>query len=480
MVESNWRLVYHGFNPSEEGIRESLCTLANGYIGLRGAAYESPASRIHYPGTYMAGGYNKLSTQIGGKKIYNEDLVNFPNCLPVTFKAENGEWFSPSRSKIIFYRQTLDMHKGVLKRRVRFQNKSGQRFTVETTRIVSMHDQHLISFKYIITPENYSGFITVKTMLDGAVTNSGVERYRQLSSKHLVPVSVGDFDSNGAYLLMKVSQSKITFAQASKIRIFSSGKEKKLRIKSISKGRETIARIFDLYVEKGKSYEIEKTVSVYTSKDKDVKDPLSLAVNALRGAPLFEVIYSQHIKIWDSLWKNFDIQIEADDFSQRVLRLHIFHLLQIASPHIVNIDAGLPARGLHGEAYRGHIFWDGVFAMAFYDLHMPGISKSILLYRYRRLNAARHAARQCGFKGAVYPWQSGATGEEETQAIHLNPLSGEWGPDYSCNQRHVSLAIAYNIWQHYVRTEDINFIIHYGAEMFLSIARFFASLAEFS
>ena len=133
---------------------------------------------------------------------------------------------------------------------------------------------------------------------------------------------------------------------------------------------------------------------------------------------------------------------------------------------------------MHGEAYRGHIFWDELFILPFYDIHFPKIAKSILMYRYRRLRKAREYAKEHGFNGAMFPWQSGSDGREETQVVHLNPISGEWGEDHSSLQRHVSLAVAYNIWQYYHINNDTEFIEKYGAEMFLEICRFWAGKSQ--
>ncbi len=185
----SWTMVYERFEPAEESLRESLCTLGNGYFATRGAAPEAVASRIHYPGTYINGAYNRLRTNIAGRAIVNEDLVNCPNWIFLTFKIGNGEWFYPSHSRILSFRQKLDMRYGVLNRKIRFQNRKSQRTCVEMNRIVSMADPHCGAFEYIITAENYSEPITVRTMLDGTVLNTGVERYRQLNSKHWKPLS---------------------------------------------------------------------------------------------------------------------------------------------------------------------------------------------------------------------------------------------------------------------------------------------------
>jgi trehalose/maltose hydrolase-like predicted phosphorylase len=162
------------------------------------------------------------------------------------------------------------------------------------------------------------------------------------------------------------------------------------------------------------------------------------------------------------------------------LRLHVCHILQVCSRHTADLDAGVPARGLNGEAYRGHVFWDELYVFPFLSFRMPEVTRELLMYRYRRLDEARAAAREAGFGGAMFPWQSGSEGKEETQRVHLNPLSGRWEPDLSRNQRHVNAAIFYNIWHYYQATRDLAFLRDYGAEMMVEIARFWASIAWFN
>ena len=165
---------------------------------------------------------------------------------------------------------------------------------------------------------------------------------------------------------------------------------------------------------------------------------------------------------------------------QLLLRLHSAHLLQVCSRHTADLDAGLPARGLNGEAYRGHVFWDEIYAFPFFNFRLPEVTRGLLTYRYRRIGEARAAAREAGFRGAMFPWQSGSEGTEETQRVHLNPLSGRWEPDLSRNQRHVNAAIFCNIWRYVEATHDYAFLERYGAEMMLEIARFWASIAHFN
>ncbi len=475
-----WKLKYDKFDPEKEALREALCTLGNGYLGTRGAVAESTASKVHYPGTYIAGVYNALTTEIAGRSIVNEDFVNCPNWLMINYRIDDGPWYNRQKVKILSWKVELNMRKGMLSRRFRWQDSEGRITLVECHRIVSMADPHHCALRYSITPENYSGRLTVRSGIDGMVINAGVERYKQLNSRHLEPYAHGTFGKDGVFLQMQTSQSHIRITEALRTLIFCGDKQLRPRQEIICHGRQRIIQQFCFNVKQEHKYTIEKLVSIYTSRDHGVADDCIAAQESVSMVDRFDSMYKPHQAKWKSLWNRFDIEVEGDDFVQQVLRLHTFHLLQTASTYNEDIDTGLPARGLHGEAYRGHIFWDELYAYPFYTLHAPEITRALLMYRYRRLNAAKEYARQNGFRGAMYPWQSASTGEEVTQVIHLNPLSGTWGPDYSCLQRHVSSAIAYNVWTYYETSGDRDFLDRYGAEMLLEIAHFWSSIAKYN
>ena len=254
----------------------------------------------------------------------------------------------------------------------------------------------------------------------------------------------------------------------------------------VERERGYVAQVFGVDVVEGESVRIEKVLALYTSRDRGVSDCGLDAREALSRAPDFSALLATHERAWEHLWRRFDVEIEAaegDHGEARVamaLRLHVFHLLQTISPHSVDLDVGVPARGWHGEAYRGHVFWDELFIFPFLNLRLPKITRALLAYRYRRLDQARRAAREAGFAGAMYPWQSGSNGREESQQFHLNPRSGRWVADHSHLQRHVSAAIAHNVWRYYQVTGDTEFLQFQGAEMILEIARFWESLATFN
>jgi trehalose/maltose hydrolase-like predicted phosphorylase len=226
---------------------------------------------------------------------------------------------------------------------------------------------------------------------------------------------------------------------------------------------------------------VEKTVAITTSRDRAVSDVGQAAAGRLRGAGSFAGLLDEHALAWAHLWAHFPLELRGgeDDDILPVLRLHIFHLLQAVGPNSIDRDVGVPARGLHGEAYRGHVFWDELFVFPVLNLRLPELSRSLMEYRYYRLPAARRAAAEAGHQGAMYPWQSGSDGTEQSALVHLNPQSGRWLPDTTYLQRHVGLAVAYNAWQYYQCTADRGFLARYGAEIMLEVARFFASIGSY-
>lgn len=470
--EDNWSLTYTDFDPKKERSREALLAVGNGYFGTRGAMEETAANPVNYPGTYVAGLYNRLFSKVGDREIENEDFVNIPNWLPITFRIEDEPWFEPNQCQILDIYRNLDFKTGILKKVITMRDAKGRETLIQSQRIASMENPHLAAILYEISPINYSGNITIKSGLDGDIINGGVERYKQLNQKHLEVLEAGG-DNNEIYLVAQTVQSKVAIGEVSKIKILKDGSEINPGIR-INKEKSAVNAEFTVHLNAFEILKTEKTAAIFTSEN----DPVKLVIQAIRVALhddiSFAALAEKSAAIWASIWDKIDIQIEGDRLGQKLLRMHLYHLMVSFSQHNKNIDASITARGLHGEAYRGHIFWDELFILPLYALHFPEAARSMLMYRYRRLQKAREYAVEHGYTGAMFPWQSGSDGREETQVIHLNPITGEWGDDYSSLQRHVSLAIAYNIWEYFVITNDLDFIKDYGAEMFLDICRFWA------
>lgn len=483
---TGWEFTYEGVHPDVEGRREALCTLGNGYMGTRGAAPEAVADGVHYPGTYVAGAYNRLTTELAGTKIDHESLVNLPNWLPLTYRggpatpAEGrpAPWFAPGSGEVLELRQTLDMHRGTLRRRLRVRDEEGRITAIDERRFVSMADPHIAAIEQVFTPENWSGRLEVRSALDGRVANTNVVEDRLLANQHIHAVDIGWAEAGVDWLEVDTSWSHIRTALAARTHMEAPGPVRVRFETSITP--ELVSRVLSCEAVEGQPIAVEKVVAVYTSRDAAVGRPLESARDALTGVGPFDELLFAHELAWRHLWERCEIDVNdglGDEEVIAAVRLHAFHVLQTASPHVTDIDASVTARGLHGEGYRGHIFWDELFVFPFLNFRFPDITRALLRYRARRLPAARRQAAELGQEGARFPWQSGSDGTEQTPTQLWNPRSGRWMPDNSRRQHHVGLAVVWNVWQYHQASGDYRFMLEYGTELLVEQARFWTGLA---
>ncbi len=146
---------------------------------------ETKCSEFNYPGSYMAGLYNRRKSKVSDRWIENEDMVNFINWLPVNFRLAGGEWFDPDTHKFNLIERRLDLKTGILYRSLVVIHNDGKETRVESRRFVSMDDPHLAGIEYSVTPLNYSGNMELMSAIDGDLINGGVERYSDLDQHHL-------------------------------------------------------------------------------------------------------------------------------------------------------------------------------------------------------------------------------------------------------------------------------------------------------
>jgi trehalose/maltose hydrolase-like predicted phosphorylase len=472
-------LSYEGFDPDAEGLREVLTSTGNGRFCSRGAAEWENADNVHYPGTYAHGVYNRETTILGGVPVLNEDLVNLPNWLVLKLRIEGDDAVRLSEVEVLDYRHEVDVRRGLVSRAVRFRDANGRETVLHSRRFVSMSHPNRAGLEWTLTAVNWSGRVEVISAIDGRITNRGVARYLELEGRHLDPVSPRTFGPEVIALKVRTRQSNTYISQAARTRVFA-GEEPVPTERSLFQTEDYIQQILAFEVARQEPVRVEKMIALATSRDPATSDTLIKAGTAALRRPDFEAALMPHVGAWEELWRVCDVQVRCDDEVQHLLRIHISHILQVCSRHTPDLDAGLPARGLNGEAYRGHVFWDELYVFPFLSFRLPEVTRGLLMYRYRRLEEARAAAHEAGFAGAMFPWQSGSEGTEETQRVHLNPLTGHWEPDLSHNQRHVNAAIFYNIWHYFQSTRDLAFLRDYGAEMMLEIARFWGSIAHYN
>lgn len=468
-----WTLSYDSFQPAEERRREALCTLGNGYLATRGSAPEPGSGG--YRGTYLAGCYDRLTSTVAGSQSDDESMVNVTDWLPWTYSVDGGAWFDLGDVIVLSYRQELDLRHGVLTRQVRYRDSADRTSRLVQRRFVDMADPHRAASSITLYAEDWSGSVRLRSGLDASVTNSGVDRYAQLADQHLRVLSL-DADDAGILVADTATVQSQVRVVAAAAHVLVNGSTAAWR--SVPDGGRLWSQI-DIDIVAGTSLTVDKTVAYYTSRDHAISEPREAAVAAVQDAAAFDTMLEAHVLAWRQLWDGVRLRFGGPIDRLRAIRLHTSHLLQTMSPHTADLDVGVPARGLSGEAYRGHVFWDELFVLPTLTAWLPQVARGALTYRYRRLAQARRAARTAGHPGAMFPWQSGSDGREESPATHLNPRSGRWMPDHSRLAHHVGLAVAFNVWQYHRATGDREFLHGPGAEIIVEVARFFASLAHY-
>jgi len=473
-----WIFGYRGFEPDDEGRREALCALGNGVFATRASAPESGSGPAHYPGTYAAGFYNRLVSERQGRSEEHESMVNLPDWLSLSIRPADQDWLDLSCMHLDGYDQHLDLRRGMLHRNLTFTDTQGRTTRIEERRLVHMVFPQLGALEWTITPLNWSGPLEIRSGIDSTVENRNVAAEHDLASHHLTDIGTGNDGAHTVWVDARTSQSQrhLTIAARTRVRVEGIGLDTPSRFLE-HPGR--IDQHVQLAASAGVIVTVDKVAAVVTSREPAIADTHHAALGRLADAGSMDDLAASHSDEWDRLWRCAHLDLRCDDpIVARTLNLHTFHVLQTLSPHIADRDVGVPARGLTGEGYRGHVFWDELFVFPYLNLRFPALTRELLRYRHRRLPAARRQAAALGCRGARYPWQSGSDGREETPTEFFNPRSRRWMPDHSRRQHHVSLAIAYEVWQYHQVTADDAFLADYGAELLVEIARFWVDLAQ--
>ncbi|MGH2330635.1 glycoside hydrolase family 65 protein [Thermoanaerobacter mathranii] len=470
--EDKWLIFQDEYSSNVNSKYETIFTLTNGYMGVRGTFEEG--SEGEKPGNFIAGIFDKADAQV-------REIVNAQNWLGIKLYIK-GEELSLDKCQLLEFKRILDMKKGILFRSVLIKDSKDRITRVEGYRFLSRSDRHRSAIKLFVTPVNYSGVVGIESIIDGTVLNSADSpKYRV---KHLKVVDNSSLSKSGSYLETATVDDDIRIATGSAVRIYNYEDKEKNNIAKFRKFLplgEMSVEYFEFDSTENKTVVIDKFIITYTSRDvkKDLlksKVERELFTFAQEG---IDKELQRHIEVYDELWSVADINIEGDEEADKALRFNIFHLMSSVNENDPLVS--IAAKALHGEGYKGHVFWDTeIFMLPFFIYVYPKAAKALLMYRYNMLNAARKNAALNGYKGAQYPWESADTGEEETP---------KWGFDYMGNpvriwtgdlEHHITADIAFAVWEYFRATEDIEFLLNHGAEIIFETARFWVSRCEYA
>jgi alpha,alpha-trehalose phosphorylase len=472
--ELAWQIIQEGFEPSREREMETLFAIGNGYMGVRGASdFSVPAAQ---PDLFIAGIYGRKATAVpysesdmftdGSRKSHDSEIVPFPS--PFQFRlrmgGSRGKQFTSDpngepKGDSGGHSRKLDLKKGLYREERFFEDSEGRKTKISSVRMASLCDPHVLVQKIRIESENYSG------QLELDLSNQFSER--AVLYPHLDLVSLDTEPGFSEILHYRTKSSGMNCILVS--RIFSS-----------KAGSGSMLLPIDLTP--GAVFEVYRVVSVFT--DRDGPFPLESACTHALNFNRLKVNHSlnEQALAWDRFWSEADISFQNSPEFTQAQRFNLYHL-RIAADSDPKISVA--AKALTGRAYEGHIFWDSeMFMFPFFLYNEPEMAKNFLMYRYSTLGGAKLRAKELGFKGACYAWESTVTGDDvtpkslviTTESAGQSSGQKEVIPIFTGSQEiHITADIAYAVWQYWDATLDFQFLSKYGVEILIETARFWVS-----
>lgn len=438
-AEMAWRVEQEGFDRARERQMESLFAVGNGYLGVRGSLDTPPPGS--QPDLFIAGIYDRKRPDLPYSEIefltperndypYSELVpLPFPFRLKASVEGEPLDFAGPHGREL---RRTLDMRAGVLHIEAVYETPDGRRTTIRTRRCASLADPHLLLQEAVADPENHWAPI---------VFEAALEEPEMAKHPHLARV---ELSVSADFELVRY----VTGASAYEICIAS-------RVIHSALG-------------------LRRLISVFTSRDGP--DPRAAALAHLQALDWneFDALFVAHRDKWAGFWEKADIAVPGRPAVEQALRFGSYHLrLPAGDDERVSIGA----RTLTGRAYEGHIFWDAEIFMLPFFLHTePERARTLLLYRYHTLEGARRRARELGYRGACFAWESTVTGADATPTKIVLRSTGKEIPIFTGDQQvHVTADIAYGVWRYWEGTGDEAFLAGPGAQLLFETARFWVS-----
>ena len=464
-----WILRQDSFKKKDLGKYETLFTLANGNLGLRGNLEETDSN--FETGTYLNGFYETLPIKYGesafGYAKNNQAIVNIVNGKDFQIYAD-GELFTTDKAQN-HYRE-LNIKKGTLTRKFSWETESGAKLDVKIERLVSLFQDSTAIQKMEIDVSGKKVEIEIISSLSNSSNNfnreekSGIDDPRAGTASNLQVLKRKEVLAEGSrgFCLQETSGSRLTlfscmdhtFSNSFSHEITNTISEDTININLIFKNVEG-----KFLLNKYLSYHHDNTKSSDDLEFSGLKD-LDLCIT--HGASYY---FEKQIEFLEDFWNRSDLIIKGDENLQFGIRFNLFHLLQSTGR---NGKVSIAAKGLTGSGYEGHFFWDTeIYVLPYFLYTYPEIAKSLLSYRYSIIDKARLRAEELSHKGVLFPWRT-INGEESSAYFPAGTA-----------QYHINADIAFGIHKYIKSTGDYDFLINYGLEIFIETARFWYNIGEF-
>lgn len=469
---TEWEIIEEQFTVAHNARNETVFALGNGYLGLRGNLEEgySGPQNTGLEGTYLNGFYEteimRYPEIAYGYAEKSQTMLNVSNGKIIKLLVED-EVFNLLTGQVLEYQRVLHLHTALLTRSLIWQSPQGRQVKVQIERLVSLTQKHLAAIRYAVTPLNFHGKLQLVSTIDGHVTNLTVENDPRIGAGlHGRALSVTEKTVAGSLGLMvqKTKNSGLAVACAMEHTIET---ECLYRLSNTSK-EDTISVVYEVDAQEGASSVLHKYLAYADSRDyaeAALAETTRKFVGTAKQAG-YTSLKDEQQHFMQEFWNTADVVIKGDPALQQGVRFNIFHLLQSVGR---DGQTNIAAKGLTGEGYEGHYFWDTeMFVLPVFLFNHPEISRDLLLYRYNILDKARERARQMAHpKGALFPWRT-INGEECSAYFPAGTA-----------QYHIDADIAFAVNAYVHATDDTEFLINYGAEILCETARLWADLGDF-
>ncbi len=438
VTPAEWTLEESPFEPERNRAWESLGALANGYIGVRAFPEEPFDAGPSSPGVFVAGVFNPGADAV-------PELVGLANILAVEIILD-GRPLRLAPEAIDEYRRTLDMKRALLQRAMDYRAAGGA-VRVEFERFASIANHHLVGQSITLTPLDWSGEVRVRLWMDPDVTKAG--------TAHLECLHAGHMGRNRMLLVTRTTGTHTRVGHACRASAWVR-QAAPPRPRHVKEGHR-IGLAYRAHLECGQRAVFQRLIATYTSRDRETTSVERCCLADLRGADAgaYGVHRRRHVRRWRRRWRRADIRIDGPEADQRAVRFAVFHLLASCPPRDPTVS--IPAKGLTGEGYRGHVFWDTeVFMLPMLEALAPRAARRLLEYRLHTLDGARRKARAAGYQGAMFAWESTDTGDETTPTHVRDPRTGETIRVRTGRLQHHVTADIFHAACRYVRTTGDN------------------------
>jgi hypothetical glycosyl hydrolase len=438
----------------------SLMACGNGYMGIRATHEEEYTHQTR--GMYLAGLYHRA-----GRHETNE-LVNLPDIIGISLQL-NGEYFSLLSGEILSWERQLNFANGELTRSVNWRSPDGACFRIDSRRFVSLDQLPLTAMQFSITPLDNAAKISLATGIDATQTNSG--------RQHLDEISVRVFDPHSLQGVYETQDGATEIVISARCQL---SQESEC---SFSAKNRRLTCHHALTVPQGQTVTLEKIVWVAHRRDKALSSE-TFARNALgelnacadRG---YSALLHRSAQAWQTRWNTCRVEVMAEAYQDQIaLDYAVWHLTAMTPAHDERIS--IAAKGLTGEGYKGHVFWDTeIFLLPFHLFTHPQTARRLLRYRWLNLAGAREKARRNGWPGALFPWESAASGREETpEFAAINIRTGLRQKVASAlAEHHIVADIAWAVVAYWQATHDDAFMRNEGLTLLTETATFWMGRA---